>query len=202
MTDATTWLPLTPIERRLLALHCIAKLYNGQIDPETEEKLKVEDLLMGTADATWSASTATGDAKFLPGQFKTRFEPARRPESDSRIFFAGEHLSHHHTWISGAAYSALQTIGQMLEQKVPPLRGFLDTSSDDFLHTIKGCNFNKVTTLCHLKYTFMAIFVGPGFNSMLFPGQTVQNTRKWGQITGSGQPLNSHWMQKFAKIHC
>ncbi|KAJ7081434.1 hypothetical protein C8R44DRAFT_823598 [Mycena epipterygia] len=114
MTDATTWLPLTPIERRSLALHCIAQLYDGQIDPQNNKPLRVHELLMGTADATWSADTATGDAKFLPGQFKTRFEPARRPESDNRIFFAGEHLSHHHTWISGAVYSALHAVRQML----------------------------------------------------------------------------------------
>ena len=32
----------------------------------------------------------------------------------------------------------------------------------------------------------------------LFPGQTVQNTRKWGRITWPGEPRNSHLMQKFA----
>ena len=35
-------------------------------------------------------------------------------------------------------------------------------------------------------------------NCYLFPGQTVQNTRKWGRITWPGEPRNSHLMRKFA----
>jgi hypothetical protein len=122
MTDATTWLPLSPTERRSLALYCIAKLYNGLVDPESGDPINAPDLLISTADAVWSSATATGDAMFLPGQFHTHFEPARRPEG--RVYFAGEHLSYHHTWISGALQSALDTVSLMLDDDgLPPLKG-------------------------------------------------------------------------------
>ncbi|KAI1129217.1 hypothetical protein F5Y10DRAFT_291301 [Nemania abortiva] len=118
MTDASNWLPLTPIERRNLALECIARMYQGQSDGNKE--INVYDLLIETSDAVWSQSTATGDAMFLPGQFQVRFDVARKPEGN--IFFAGEHLSYHHTWISGAAESALQVVRDMLENPdLPPL---------------------------------------------------------------------------------
>ncbi|KAJ7896117.1 hypothetical protein B0H13DRAFT_2234518 [Mycena leptocephala] len=121
MTDTTTWLPLSPTERRSLALYCIAKLYNGLVDPESGDPINVHDLLISTADAVWSSATATGDAMFLPGQFHTHFEPARRPEG--RVYFAGEHLSYHHTWISGALQSALDTVSLMLDDDgLPPLK--------------------------------------------------------------------------------
>ncbi|THU82925.1 FAD/NAD(P)-binding domain-containing protein [Dendrothele bispora CBS 962.96] len=94
MTDATTWLPLTPIERRQLAINNLEQLYSGLL-----KKGEITSLLMETSDAIWSQSTATGDAMFLPGQFLNRFDAARKPEDN--IYFAGEHLSFHHTWISG-----------------------------------------------------------------------------------------------------
>ncbi|KAN0131988.1 amine oxidase [Lactarius tabidus] len=119
MTDATTWLPLTPRERRSLALFCLAKMYNDKIDPVLKKKINVYDLLIGTSDAVWSTKSATGDAMFLPGQFASRFEPARQPEGN--IFFAGEHLSRHHTWITGALESAHQAVCQMIGD-VPSLK--------------------------------------------------------------------------------
>ncbi|KAI0320030.1 hypothetical protein OF83DRAFT_680713 [Amylostereum chailletii] len=110
MTDARTWLPLTPIERRSLALHCIHEMYGGQI--AQGKVIDVYDQLIETADAVWSESTATGDAMFLPGQFADRFDRAREPEGN--IYFAGEHLSYHHTWITGAVESALYTVREIL----------------------------------------------------------------------------------------
>ena len=67
---------------------------------------------MESSDAVWSARNSTGDAKFLPGQFLSRFEAARRPEGN--IYFAGEHLSRHHTWISGALESAWETVSSIM----------------------------------------------------------------------------------------
>ncbi|KAI9465780.1 hypothetical protein BJY52DRAFT_1220524 [Lactarius psammicola] len=110
MTDATTWLPLTPTERRSLALFCLAEMYND-----------VYDLLIGTSDAVWSTKSATGDAMFLPGQFASRFEPGRKPEGN--IFFAGEHLSRHHTWIAGALESGHKAVCDMIGH-VPILMPF------------------------------------------------------------------------------
>jgi len=123
MTDASTWLPLTPTERRSLALFCLADMYNDKMDPLLNKKINVYDLLIGTADAVWSTKSATGDAMFLPGQFAARFEPARQPEGEPEktIFFAGEHLSRHHTWITGALESGHQAVCQMIGE-VPPLK--------------------------------------------------------------------------------
>ena len=99
MTDAHTWLPLTPHERRALALDCLAQLYTGKHDRHGNP-IDVHALLIETADAVWAAESATGDAMFLPGQFAAHFCAARQPEGN--VFFAGEHLSYHHTWMSGA----------------------------------------------------------------------------------------------------
>ncbi|THH15392.1 hypothetical protein EW146_g5074 [Bondarzewia mesenterica] len=102
MTDSQTWLPLSALERRSLALHCLNKVY---------PKSRVYDLLMETFDVAWSTRSATGDAMFLPGQFESRFEPAREPEGN--IYFAGEHLSYHHTWVAGALLSASYAVDQL-----------------------------------------------------------------------------------------
>lgn len=94
-------------------------MYQNQWDGD--KKIDVYDLLIETSDAIWSESTATGDAMFLPGQFRVRFDVARRPEGN--IYFAGEHLSYHHTWISGAANSALKAVRDMLgKQDLSPLK--------------------------------------------------------------------------------
>ena len=137
MTDATTWLPLTPTERRSLAMFCLADMYNDKVDPQTKKKINVYDLLIGTADAVWSTNSSTGVSNFLPGQFLARFEPARQPEGgysdqanpprlprhpkpENTIFFAGEHLSRHNMWIAGALQSAHYAVCQMIG-KVDPL---------------------------------------------------------------------------------
>ena len=104
MTDSQTWLPFSPYERRSLALYCLSLVY-----PDSG----VYDLLIETFDVAWSTRSATGDAMFLPGQFVARFEPARKPEGS--IYFAGEHLSRHHTWIAGALESASYTVKQIWE---------------------------------------------------------------------------------------
>ncbi|KAK1215608.1 hypothetical protein PQX77_021780 [Marasmius sp. AFHP31] len=143
MTDATTWLPLTPIERRQLAINNLQRLYDGLLT----EGESIASLLMETSEAIWSQSTATGDASYLPGQFLDRFDAARRPEGN--IHFAGEHLSFHHTWISGAADSALRTARDLL--KDPDLKGLSTSPSGQRklvpkLAPLKGC-FTPVNPL-------------------------------------------------------
>jgi monoamine oxidase len=112
MTDADAWLPLTPKERRNLALANLAEIYNGLIDTKDGSVINVYHLIMATSDAVWSARNSTGDAMFLPGQFLSRFEAARQPEGN--VYFAGEHLSHHHTWIAGALESAWVTVADII----------------------------------------------------------------------------------------
>ena len=112
MTDADAWLPLTSEERRNLALANLAEIYNGLVDMKDGSEINVYDLILATSDAVWSARNSTGDAMFLPGQFLSRFEAARQPEGN--VFFAGEHLSHHHTWIAGALESAWETVADIV----------------------------------------------------------------------------------------
>ena len=112
MTDANAWLPLTSDQRRDLALANLAEIYNGKIDTKDGSVINVYDLIMATSDAVWSARNSTGDAMFLPGQFRSRFEAARRPEGN--VYFAGEHLSRHHTWIAGALESAWETVSDII----------------------------------------------------------------------------------------
>ena len=121
-------------------MFCLAELYNDKVDPLTNQKINVYDLLIGTADAVWSTNSSTGVSNFLPGQFLARFEPARQPEGgypgqanlaapprlprhpkpENTIFFAGEHLSRHNMWIAGALQSAHHAVCQMIG-KVDPL---------------------------------------------------------------------------------
>ena len=112
MADAATWLPLTLEERRDVALQNLAKIYDGKIDTKDGSVINVRNLFMEASDAAWSARNSTGDAKFLPGQFLSRFEAARRPEGN--IYFAGEHLSRRHTWIAGALESAWETVSSII----------------------------------------------------------------------------------------
>lgn len=112
MADADAWSPLTPEERRNLALANLAEIYNGKIDTKDGSEINVYNLIIATSDAVWSARNSTGDAKFLPGQFLSRFEAARQPEGN--IYFAGEHLSRHHTWVAGALESALETVSSII----------------------------------------------------------------------------------------
>ncbi|CAL1709682.1 unnamed protein product [Somion occarium] len=117
MTDAETWLPLQLHERRSLAVHCLQQLY-----PD----VNIASQLLETFDVAWSAKSSTGDAMFLPGQFTARFDIAHQPESASgagtpNVFFAGEHLSKHHTWIAGALESALYAVRQIVQHEVQAL---------------------------------------------------------------------------------
>ena len=112
MTDARAWSSLTTVERRETALANLAKIYNGKIDTKDGSTINVYDLFIEASDAAWSERNSTGDAKFMPGQFLSRFEDARRPEGN--IHFAGEHLSRHHTWIAGALESAWETVSNII----------------------------------------------------------------------------------------
>jgi hypothetical protein len=72
----------------------------------------IYDQFITAEDLAWSEHNPTGDAMFLPGQFAEYFEIARRKEGN--IYFAGEHLSRHHTWITGAIDSARSTAEQVI----------------------------------------------------------------------------------------
>jgi monoamine oxidase len=112
MTDAYNWLPQNPDERIRLALRDLQTLYQDTVD--------IHEQFIESYDVAWPSEWATGDAMFFPGQFRQLFNTARQPEQN--IYFAGEHLSVHHTWIVGALDSALLACQQLLgDETLAPL---------------------------------------------------------------------------------
>ncbi|TFY66498.1 hypothetical protein EVG20_g4592 [Dentipellis fragilis] len=103
--DAQAWAPLTPTMRRSQAIHCLEKIIN-------DRNIDILEELIDTFDVVWSNRSANGTTAFLPGQFERSLPAAKRAEGN--IYFAGEHLSHHHGWIMGAAQSALDAVREVL----------------------------------------------------------------------------------------
>lgn len=134
MTDAQAWLPLSPSARRALAISCLEQAY-----PDVD----VRELLIETFDVTWASESATGDAMFLPGQWESRFETARRAEKN--IYFAGEHLSYHHTWITGALLSASYAVGQF----TGPLQHANDAAEEPHSEISQGSAEAQVENVGH-----------------------------------------------------
>jgi monoamine oxidase len=113
MTDASSWNSMSKEERVQLALHDLDRFFRN-------DGVDVYKQYIEAWDISWSCEGATGDAQFLPGQFSRFHEIANRLEGN--IHFAGEHLSKHHTWISGALDSALTTTRNMLgNQDLAPI---------------------------------------------------------------------------------
>ncbi|EXX60758.1 hypothetical protein RirG_176990 [Rhizophagus irregularis DAOM 197198w] len=113
MTDAIAFLPKNEKERICLGLRDLKKVYGDQVD--------IDDQFIEGYSINWTDEESTGDAMFFPGQFRNLFNIARAPEGN--VYFAGEHLSVHHTWILGALDSALLACQQMLgEPNIMPLR--------------------------------------------------------------------------------
>ena len=104
MTDAVAWLPQAEDDRVRLALRDLQTTYG--------ELVKIDEQFIEAFEVNWTIEESTGDAMFFPGQFKNLFNVARQPEGN--VYFAGEHLSVHHTWIVGAIDSALLACQQML----------------------------------------------------------------------------------------
>lgn len=114
MSDAQAWLPQSTDERIRIALRDLQALYGpAGIDVGAE--------FLEACAVAWPNEWSTGDAKFLPGQFRSLFNAAREPEGN--VYFAGEHLSVHHTWIVGALDSALNAVRLLTGQHdLAPLR--------------------------------------------------------------------------------
>ena len=109
MTDGYDWLPQNDSERVRIALRDLQTLYPS---------VDINGQYVGSFAVAWPNEWATGDAMFFPGQFRTLFNTARAPEGN--VYFAGEHLSVHHTWIVGALDSALLACQQMFPFLPPP----------------------------------------------------------------------------------
>ena len=105
MNDAYRMASIPRQQRICLVLHDLQRFY-------ADTTVDIHEQFLDAFDMCWSQESATGDAMFLPGQFKRFHDISRRPEGN--IYFAGEHLSRHHTWIAGAVDSALQTTAWVL----------------------------------------------------------------------------------------
>ena len=92
MTDAMKWAGLSPEERIKICLHDLNKFYADEPD------INVYDQYIEAYDVLWMNEFCGGDAMFLPGQFSRYHHVAKQPERN--VYFAGEHLSKHHTWVS------------------------------------------------------------------------------------------------------
>ena len=108
MTDAARWMSMPSEERINLALHDLQIFFS-------DANVDVRKEFISAFDISWSCENATGDAMFLPGQFSRFHHNASVAEGN--VYFAGEHLSKHHTWIAGAIDSALSTVTALLGQK-------------------------------------------------------------------------------------
>lgn len=125
MTDASRWQSLSSDERIKLALHDLQRFF-------ADTDVDVYKEYIEAFDVHWSCQSATGDAMFLPGQFSRFHKVAKRNEGN--IYFAGEHLSRHHTWIAGAVDSALGAVKGLLNDKVMVGLGeeFIDTDISQY----------------------------------------------------------------------
>ncbi|KAF8415538.1 hypothetical protein EV426DRAFT_570132 [Tirmania nivea] len=106
MTDASLW-PSVDFEQRVnMALTHLATVY-------ADTEVDIFDQFISADDTSWAERYPMGDSMFLPGQFTEFWDIARNPEGN--IYFAGEHLSRHHTWIAGALDSANTAVQQILK---------------------------------------------------------------------------------------
>ncbi|KAL9045331.1 MAG: hypothetical protein Q9214_001607 [Letrouitia sp. 1 TL-2023] len=148
MTDASRWQSRPREERIKLALHDLQTFFS-------DTGVDVHAQFITAHDAMWSCENSTGDAMFLPGQFSRFGSVAKLPEGN--IYFAGEHLSRHHTWIAGAIDSAFHTVAELLG------REDLVALGEEFLQPTKRVRCTKMTIPYHnnLQYVEEASLVTP-----------------------------------------
>ena len=63
-------------------------------------------------DARWPSESSFSNTVYLPGHFSRYYEAMRQPEGN--VYFAGEHISIHHTWIAGSTETAADAVKSML----------------------------------------------------------------------------------------
>ncbi|WP_406097405.1 flavin monoamine oxidase family protein [Kitasatospora purpeofusca] len=108
--NARRFSALPGVDRDRLVLDCLERLHPGIAGD-------VDDIVHWN----WDEQLGMGGGAFAhltPGEH-TRYLNVLgfpHPADDPRIFFAGEHLSGAHAWCQGAAQSALDTVGRLLDQ--------------------------------------------------------------------------------------
>ena len=112
MTDATFLLP-TSLEMKIkMALKDLQELY-PEVDVAGEYaggRPGDESFLKEAVPFTWGVGNP-GYASFYAGQFTAFYDTMVEPQGN--IYFAGEHLSRNHGWMSGALESAHETVQRL-----------------------------------------------------------------------------------------
>lgn len=149
-------------ERIALCLHDLAKFYDA-----ADASVDVHNEFIEAFDISWTGESATGDAQFLPGQFTRFWDVSRRPEGN--IHFAGEHLSKHHTWISGALESAHGAVAQVLDKPEKELKPLGKEFAPDMpnntiergqLETVTEANYVKFAIPHHMNVQYVEVETG------------------------------------------
>ena len=105
MTDALRWSWSKWEERLRLVLEDLDQCFRIQgVDVYAE--------FIEAFDARWPSESSFSNTLYLPGQFSRLHQAMGRPEGN--VYFAGEHLSIHHTWIAGAIGTASDAVKSML----------------------------------------------------------------------------------------
>lgn len=105
MTDALRWSWSKWDERLRLILEDLDKYFRLQgVDIYAE--------FIEASDACWPSESSFSNTMYLPGQFSRFYEAMRQPEGN--VYFAGEHISIHHTWIAGSIGTAADAVKCML----------------------------------------------------------------------------------------
>lgn len=105
MTDALRWSWTMWDERLRLVLEDLDRHFRPHgVDIYAE--------FIEASDARWPSESSSSNTMYLPGQFSRFFEGMRQPEGN--VYFAGEHISIHHTWIAGATDTAADAVRCML----------------------------------------------------------------------------------------
>lgn len=109
MTDAARWSAMQFEDRVALALNDLGTLFAGE-----DENLDITKEFIEAFDMDWSSDSSTGGCMYLPGQLSRFLVETGRPEGN--VYFAGEHLSRHHAWITGAIDSASTAVKEVLKR--------------------------------------------------------------------------------------
>lgn len=113
MTDALRWSWTTHQERVKLVMEDLNTFCRPQ-------GVDVYSQFIEAFDMQWPSEAGGGNTMYLPGQYSRFHDVMKKPEGN--IYFAGEHISRHHTWVAGGIESAHQATEQLLGgQSLPGL---------------------------------------------------------------------------------
>ena len=123
ITDSDHWLQKSSTEKIKLALHNLQELY-PDVDIAEEYAGGTDPSKESYADEAfpvqWEAKQPLGVSHYYPGQFTSLYPVVK--QSQGRIYFAGEHLSVHRSWVFGALDSARFAVAQLLGEDIQYLK--------------------------------------------------------------------------------